>query len=240
MSPGMSPGMSIEDLSRFQVLSFDCYGTLVDWESGILSALRPLVQSHGVDSTDDRLLELYGELEREAQAQSPFVNYRSVLGTIARTLSERMGFNLESGQSGLLAESLPTWALFSDTVAALKALQTRFKLAIISNVDRDLFQGTQKALDIDFDWIITSEDVGAYKPSHIVFNRAMVEIGFPANQHLHVAQSLYHDVQPARELGLHTVWVNRPSARSTPILDCQPDLEVPDLESLANLVTPNP
>ncbi len=228
------------DLISYKVLSFDCYGTLIDWEGGILSALSPLLSRHNAHLPDDRLLELYGDLERKAQQQAPFVNYHNVLRKIIEDLGDHLGFSPTDSELTILAESLKTWAPFPDTIPALQALKERAKLAIISNVDRDLFAHSAVHLQVPFDWLITSQDVKTYKPSHRNFQYALRTIGVPASQLLHVAQSLYHDIAPAKELGIATVWVNRKGARSTPRLDCQPDLEVPDLQGLASLMTSVP
>ena len=229
--------MHMLDFSGVRVLSFDCYGTLVDWEAGILSALRPLLSRTGKDLPDYRLLELYGRLEREAQAQSPFINYKAVLQSVAERLDAQLGLGMGSQSKNALVDSLADWPLFPDTTTALQALKARFKLAIISNVDDDLFQATQSRLGVPFDWVITSEQLGSYKPSPENFRSAMRTMDVLPVNHVHVAQSLYHDIQPGHALGLKTVWINRKGAASTPMVNSQPDLEVPDLVSLAALVT---
>ena len=229
------------DFSGVRVLSFDCYGTLVDWESGILSALRPLLTRkeearHGEDLPDIKLLELYGRLEREAQAQSPFINYKAVLQSVVEGLAANLGLSMGSQAKNTLVDSLGDWPLFPDTTTALRALKSRFKLAIISNVDDDLFQLTQSRLGVPFDWVITSEQLGSYKPSPENFQSAMRTMDVIPAHHVHVAQSLYHDIGTAHAMGLKTVWINRKGAASTPVVNSQPDLEVPDLQSLAALV----
>ncbi len=224
------------DFSGVRVLSFDCYGTLVDWEFGILSALRPLLSGTGPDLPDSQLLELYGRFEREAQGRSPFINYKTVLQSVVEGLDIHLGLGMGSQARKTLADSLGDWPLFPDTSTALQALKSRFKLAIISNVDDDLFQATQSRLGVSFDWVITSEQLGSYKPSPHNFHSAMSIMDVLPAHHVHVAQSLYHDIEPGHALGLKTVWVNRQGAASTPIVDSQPDLEVPDLQSLAALV----
>ncbi len=227
------------DLSSYKVLSFDCYGTLIDWETGILSALRPLLSRHAVGNLpDDELLRLYGRLEREAQGRSPFINYREVLAKITMDLGDRLGFCPTAADMTVLAESLKEWPPFQDTIPALRSLKKRVMLAIISNVDRDLFAHSAAVLEVPFDYVITSEDVEDYKPSLVNFRLALRRIGRHSSELLHVAQSLYHDVSPAKEMGLDTVWVNRTGARSTPNVDSRPDLEVPDLQSLARLMAP--
>ena len=225
------------DFADVTVLSFDCYGTLIDWESGILSALRPLFSRHGIDQPDRELLELYGRFERQAQEQTPFVNYKTVLRDVAASFYRYFNIDPKIGAEAerILADSLGDWPAFPDTVQALKSLKSRFKLAIISNVDDDMIRLSQARLGVPFDWVITSEQVGSYKPSEENFRKAMRIMGVEPAQHVHVAQSLYHDIASASALGWKTVWVNRRGAASTPLVDSQPDLQVPDLESLARL-----
>lgn len=224
------------DFTDVTALSFDCYGTLIDWESGILSAIRPLLSRYGIDKPDRELLELYGRFERQAQKHTPFVKYCTVLRGVAASFYRH--FNIDPGAEAerILADSLGDWPAFPDTVQALKSLKSRFKLAIISNVDDDMIGLSQARLGVPFDWVITSEQVGSYKPSEENFHHAMRVMGVEPAQHVHVAQSLYHDVAPASALGWKTVWVNRRGAATTPRVDSQPDLQVPNLESLARLV----
>ena len=228
------------NLSGVTVLSFDCYGTLIDWESGILSALRPLLSRHQVQLTDSDLLQLYGRFEREAQAHIPFINYRTVLGNVTKSLGNHLDLIIGPGEETVLAESMAGWRPFPDTVAALRALKKRCRLGILSNVDDDLFHSTQALLGVPFDWVITSEQLGSYKPSKQNFHYAVDAFGVEPGQHVHVAQSVYHDIAPAHSLGIKTVWVNRQGAAATPVIDAVPDLEVPDLRSLASLMPPAP
>ena len=224
------------NLNEISVLSFDCYGTLIDWERGILSALRPLLARNQARPSDSDVLSHYGQCEREAQAQTPFVNYRSILRRVVKNLADRLGIGIEPEEEGLLADSMKAWQPFPDTVSALKILKTRFKLGIISNVDADLFSNSEAMLKVPFDWVVTSEQLMSYKPSDHNFRYAMSAHGVQPGQLLHVAQSLYHDIVPAHALGLKTVWVNRRNAASTPVIPCEPDLEVPDLKTLVDLV----
>lgn len=226
------------DFTNVTALSFDCYGTLIDWESGILSALRPVCSRHRIHESDQKLLELYGQLERRAQGKSPFVNYRTVLRGVAAGFYHHFGIDrgTDPAAEDVLADSLGDWPAFPDTVDALKRLKSRFMLAIISNVDDDMFRLSQIRLGVTFDWVVTSEQIGSYKPAEISFHHARGIMGVEPEQHVHVAQSLYHDIAPACALGWKTVWVNRSGAASTPMVESQPDLQVPDLASLARLV----
>ena len=227
------------DFQRFRVLTFDCYGTLIDWESGILGALRPLLAAHGKSLNDDKLLELYGELEAEAEA-GEYQTYRKVLEGVARGCGRRLGFETSEQEARSLPESLKNWQPFPDTVAALKKLKTSYKLAIVSNTDDDLFADTARLLEVPFDWVITAQQARSYKPSHNNFRLALERIALPTEQVLHCAQSIYHDVIPARTLGLATVWVNRRGAKgggATKAAQGKPDLEVPDMKTLAEMAT---
>jgi 2-haloacid dehalogenase len=230
------------DFARFQVLTFDCYGTLIDWETGILSTLRPLVAAHGKTVSDFELLNLYSELESGAE-RGEFRTYREVLKSVVRGFGERLGFSPTESEVRSLPDSLASWPPFPDTVAALRELKRRYRLAITSNVDDDLFAPTARRLDVAFDEVITAQQAGAYKPSLKVFQLAQRRLGVDAAQWLHVGQSIYHDVIPAKSLGIATVWVNRPSPRpgagAAKAASGQPDLEVPDLKTLAQLTTEN-
>ncbi len=226
------------DFAAKRVLSFDCYGTLIDWEAGILATLGPILADHGVTVDAERLLALYGELESAAE-RGPYASYRRLLTTVLRGLGERLGFAPSEAEQARFAHSVGDWPPFADTPAALAALKRRFRLAIISNVDDDLFARTNQKLGVAFDWIVTAQQVGSYKPSLENFHQALARIGLPKEQLLHVAQSLFHDHAPAKRLGLDTVWVNRrhgkTGAGATPRADARPDLEVPDLATLARL-----
>jgi 2-haloacid dehalogenase len=226
------------DFSRFQVLTFDCYGTLIDWESGILGALRPLVAAHGKTLDDGAILSLYSELEPAIQ-QAAYRPYRQVLEEVVRALGRRLGFAPTEAECRSLPGSLRNWLPFPDTVAALRALKNRYRLGVISNIDDDLFAMTARHLEVPFDFLVTAQQAGSYKPSANNFKLALQRIGLPAEKILHCAESLYHDVAPARSLSLATVWVNRHAGQARPSAtrkaDIRPDLEVPDLKTLASL-----
>jgi len=224
------------NFAQFRLLTFDCYGTLIDWETGIFSALRPILAAHGKTIDDSELLRLYSELESDAE-RGEFRPYREVLQSVVRGLGDRLGFIPTEAQLRSLPDSVPTWLPFPDTIAALRKLKSRYQLAITSNVDDDLFAPTARRLEVPFDHIITSQQARAYKPSLQVFKLAQQRTGVEPGQWLHVAQSVYHDVIPARSLGIATVWVNRPSPRpgagASKAASAHPDLEVPDLQTLA-------
>ena len=226
------------DFHRFQALTFDCYGTMIDWEKGIFSALRPILEAHGKTIDDFALLKLYSELELKAE-QGEFRKYREVLQSVVAGFGEQLGFKPSEEEIRSLPGSLPQWPPFPDTVAALKRLQTRYKLAVISNIDDDLFAGSEPKLQAQFDHVITAEQARSYKPSHNNFRLALKRLGLAPDHVLHVGQSLYHDVTPAKSLGIATVWVNRPSPRpgagAARTADGRPDLEVSDLATLAEI-----
>jgi len=223
------------DLGRFKVLTFDCYGTLIDWETGIFSALRPILAAHGRAVTDSALLEMYSELEAEAE-QGEFQAYREILQSVVRGFGQRLGFTPTTSEMRSLPESLPHWRPFPDTVPVLAELKKSYQLAVISNVDDDLFAATAPQLRVSFNHVITAGQARCYKPCLEIFKLALTRIGVPAEQVLHVGQSIYHDVIPAKSLGISTVWVNRPSPRpgagAAKAALANPDLEVPDLTAL--------
>jgi 2-haloacid dehalogenase len=227
------------DFAGTQVLTFDCYGTLIDWETGILSALRPVVDAHGVDVSDRSLLELFGQLESTAES-ADYRPYREILTEVMIGMGKTFKFEPTPTQLTCLATSVGEWPAFPDTSKALQALKRRFKLGIISNIDDDLFAASNLHLGVAFDWVITAQQVRSYKPSTHNFRIALDRIGLPQERVVHVAQSLFHDHVPAKSLGLQTVWVNRRAGKlgpgATPPANAQPDLEVPDLQTLASLL----
>jgi len=224
------------DFSRFTTISFDCYGTLIDWESGILPVLRTVLANHGQSLPDSAILELYGEFEAEAES-GPYQSYRDVLQAVVRAFANRFHFEASSAEIRSLYESVHAWPSFPDTMRALRELQKRYKLVVISNIDDDLFAQTRKHLGVEFDAVITAEQARSYKPSINNFKIALRTLALSPDRLLHAAQSIYHDVVSARSLGISTVWVNRKSARpgigAVRASAGRPDLEVPDLASLA-------
>jgi len=224
------------DFTRFEVLTFDCYGTLIDWEAGILVALRRILAAHGKKIDDATLLKLYGDFEQRSE-QAKFQPYRKVLESVVRQFADELRFKPTTEELRSLPDSLSTWKPWPDTVAALRQLKTRYRLAILSNVDDDLFATTRPKLEVDFDEVITAQQAKAYKPSLKLFELALSRIHAPAHRVLHVGQSIYHDVIPAQALGLATVWVNRPSANpgvgAVKAAEAKPDLTVTSLAELS-------
>ncbi|MGC2194212.1 MAG: haloacid dehalogenase type II [Terriglobales bacterium] len=224
------------NLSDFDLLTFDCYGTLIDWEAGIFSVLKPLLATHGKSIPDAELLELYGEFEAEAES-GKYRTYRAVLQSVVQAFGKRLSFTPTLEELDSLADSVPNWRPWPDTVAALTRLSTRYRLAIISNIDDDLFQATGRHLPVKFDGVTTAQQAQCYKPALQIFRLALGKAGIGPDRILHVGQSIYHDVLPAKSLGIATVWVNRPSPRAgvgavKPAAG-QPDLQVSDVETLA-------
>ncbi|MGB9489192.1 MAG: haloacid dehalogenase type II [Terriglobales bacterium] len=229
------------DFSHFTTISFDCYGTLIDWEAGMLPVLRALLARHNCNLADGAILELHGEFEAEAEA-GPYRSYGEVLQSVVRAFGERLGFQPSPSESRSLHESVAGWPAFPDTVAALRQLKTRYKLAVISNIDANLFAETRKLLDIEFDAVVTAEQARSYKPSVHNFELSLQTLGIAREQLLHAGQSIYHDVIPARSLGIATAWVNRKSARpgigAVRAAEGRADVEVSDLAALAALAAP--
>src|ERR1700746_3955230 len=162
--------------SRFEVLTLDCYGTLVDWETGIFSVLKPILQSHGKLVSDAKLLELYGELEAEVEA-GPYISYREVLCSVVRDLGKRLSFTPTVEEVNLLPLSVPRWRTWPDSVAALHSLAERFRLAIISNIDDELFEATRTHLRTEFQSVTTAEQAQCYKPGLDIFRKALSRVG---------------------------------------------------------------
>lgn len=226
------------DFDDVDVLTFDCYGTLIDWERGICEALRPVYDAHGVAIEDEALLEAFGRHEAELEA-GHYVPYRSVLGQTLRLLGAEHGFRPTDEEVAGFGASVASWPAFPDTCAALERLGSRFELVVITNCDDDLFEASRRRLGVDFDRVVTAEQVRAYKPSLVPFEAALEAIALPRERVVHVAQSLFHDHVPAHELGLRSVWIDRrdgrPGTGATPPAQARPDRVLPDLASLAAL-----
>ena len=226
------------NFSRFKFISFDCYGTLIDWETGILSALRPLLEKHGAKLSDAELLQLYGDLEAQAEA-GVYRSYRDVLREVVRGLGQQRGLSASAVEQDSLPDSIAQWKPFPDSANALRKLHSRFQLAIISNIDDDLFAASARQLGIEFDQVITAAQAAAYKPSPTIFRLAQQKLGVSTQEWLHAGQSIYHDVIPASSLGISTVWVNRPSLRpdvgAVRQASGTPDLDVHSLEELMHV-----
>jgi 2-haloacid dehalogenase len=225
------------DLDHFDVLTFDCYGTLIDWETGLLGAMRPILAAHGVTADDEDLLERYARHEAGLE-DGTYLPYREVLSRGLAGVAAELGATPTAEELASFGGSVADWPAFPDSADALARLKTRYRLVAITNCDDDLFAASNARLGSPFADVITAQQAQSYKPSHRNFEIALDRIGLDARV-LHVAQSLFHDHVPAKALGLHSVWVNRrhdrPGSGATPPAAAEPDLTVPDMATLADL-----
>jgi len=210
---------ALQPLRAFQALSFDCYGTLIDWETGILATLQPWAQEVGLELDGEALLLAYADKEAAVEAENPSWRYPQVLAEAFRRTAAALGAEVDQDRLAAFASSVPQWPAFPDSAQALADLSRHFQLIILSNVDRDSFAGSNARLGVQFDAILTAEDIGSYKPNPRNFEALLRQVhtqlpelaGRP--RLLHVAQSLFHDHVPAKAAGLPTVWINRRHAR---------------------------
>src|SRR5580765_5281781 len=213
------------DYGAFDALTFDCYGTLIDWETGILAGLRAALNPRGVDGTDDELLERYAEAEAGLE-RGPYLRYREILADGLRSIAPGLGTTVTDAEAATFGGSVADWPAFPDSAAALARLKTRFRLGVLTNCDDDLFAASNERLGVEFDWIVTAQQAGSYKPNERNFQLAFERLGLPRERILHVAQSLFHDHAPAQRLGLTSVWINRrgdrPGSGATPEASATP------------------
>ena len=197
---------------EIKAISFDCYGTLIDWESGIADALSGWSRRHGAALERAELLAAFSEAEPVEQSADPDLAYPDVLRRVAQRIGRRFALPVSDAEAGEFARSIRRWPPFSDTSKALNRLQERYRLAVLSNVDKASFAATERALGIRFDLVCTAEEIGSYKPDprnfHFLLAR-LSESGIAGTELLHAAQSLFHDIEPARALGIRTAWVDR-------------------------------
>ena len=228
------------DYGRFEALTFDCYGTLVDWETGILTGLRAALRGLAVAPPDDELLERYSQAEGEAEG-GRYLPYREVVANSLRVVCRRYGIEATDKAAADFGASVGDWLPFPDSVAALARLKSRYRLGVITNCDDDLFATTNGRLGVEFDWIVTAQSVGSYKPDPRNFLAAFDRIDLPRERILHVAQSLFHDHAPARRLGLASVWIDRRHGRAgsgaSPWVEAHPEATFPDMASFAGAAT---
>ena len=223
------------DFDRFQWLSFDCYGTLVDWETGISDAVADSLAAHDIRMSRSEILALFAEVEPQIQQGGGYLEYRRVLRRVMAMMGIRLGVQFSESEMNCLVDTIGSWPVFPDTRDALRAMKRRYNLAIISNVDDDLFAPTADALGVELDAVVTAQQCRSYKPDHRNFQTALERMGVEKDRWLHIGESLYHDIAPANELGIASVWVNRGhggEGGATRPTDARPDLEVHDLESL--------
>jgi len=209
-----TPGTPCKRLTDFELLSFDCYGTLIDWETGIWDALQPLIMHNGGSAVGrGAALALFADLEHRVQQEQPHLPYPEVLSRVHAAWAQETGLQSTPALDREFGCSIGHWPAFPDTAEALRELQSRFRLAILSNVDRASFAASNRKLGVAFDAVYTAEEIGSYKPSPVNF-RFLVEhaendLGVPSGRILHTAQSLYHDHAPARACGLANCWIDR-------------------------------
>jgi 2-haloacid dehalogenase len=227
------------DYGRFDAITFDCYGTLIDWEAGLLAAFRPILAARGL-SVDDSILERYARHEAAAEA-GPYRRYRDVLAAGLRGVAGELHIEPTADEIEAFAGSVVDWPAFPDSPGALARLHERFRLGVITNCDDDLFAGSQERLGVAFDWVVTAQQVGAYKPAEANFHAAFERLGLPRERILHTAQSLFHDHVPAKRLGLSTVWIDRrhdrPGSGATPPAEASPDAVFPDMATFTAAAT---
>jgi 2-haloacid dehalogenase len=232
-------------LTGFRALSFDCYGTLIDWESGLTAVLGPWARSRGLALDGEALLVAYSRHEERAEKEHPGDAYPLILARSLRSLGAELGAEVSEEDAGRLSRSVPDWPAFGDSAGALADLARRYRLIILSNVDRDSFAASNRRLGVTFTSVITAQDVGSYKPSPRNFEALLAEagrLGIPRGGLLHVAQSLFHDHVPAKQAGLPTVWINRrhgrPGTGATPqpAVPVTPDWEFPSMRAFADAV----
>jgi 2-haloacid dehalogenase len=230
--------MTTIDFKRFDALTFDTYGTLIDWERGILNALQVVLSRDDVGVSEDELLELYARHEAEVEG-GVYRTYREVLAASVRGLCGELGVDPSDRAVADFSASVPEWPAFPDSAAALRRLATRFRLGVLTNCDDDLFAGSNRRLGVTFDWVVTAQQARGYKPRTENFEVLFARVDVPRERILHVAQSLFHDHVPAKALGMATVWINRrhdrPGFGATPPADAIPDLVCPDMRSFADI-----
>lgn len=214
----------------YQFLTFDCYGTLIDWRGGISDAFSALGAALGQPIDHEQILDQHARIEPEVQAEA-FRSYREVLDRVAVRMAAELGFDIPDDQRHFLSESLPNWQPFADTGSALEKLrEAGYRLGILSNVDDDLLAGTLQHFPVEFDLLVTAQQVGSYKPALGHFREARRQIGEAT--WLHVAQSFFHDVQPAVAIQVPAVWINR--LHEEPYSQARPLAVFPDMASFAD------
>lgn len=231
------------DLLRFEALTFDVYGTLIDWETGIAEALAPWARRHGVSATRSALLDAFARHESHRQQENPDMLYPHVLELVFEDIARDFSVSPTPAEAEAFGESVEDWPAFADSADALGYLTRHYRLGVVSNVDRTSFAASNKKLGVAFDSIVTAEDAGAYKPRLEPFHLSidsLSEIGVGFDAILHTAQSLFHDHAPARQLGLATCWIDRQNqaeggawgATPPPPGSPRPDLWFPSMAAL--------
>jgi 2-haloalkanoic acid dehalogenase type II len=219
-------------MPRYDVITFDCYGTLIDWESGIANAFISTAATDGVTLTREAVLRAYADTEHRVQ-EAGYRPYRDILRDTAVRVAAIVGWPLMAERAGFLAESLPSWQPFADTNAALERLAAVSRLGILSNIDDDLLDATREHFTVRFDVVVTAQQVRSYKPGHAHFRTARDLIGKAS--WLHAAESNFHDIVPANILGIDNAWINR--QRQDELPGGTPKYKFDDLAGLAAAMT---
>ena len=232
-------------LSDFDVLTFDCYGTLIDWETGLLDALAPWLDRHGATFDREQILEAYAEVEARLEEEHPAALYPEILARAMEALGQRWGLDVREDEARTFGASVPDWPAFPDSPEALQELGRHFQLVILSNVDRRSFAGSERRLGVSFDRIFTAQDIGSYKPDPRNFDYLLEQLkadGIAPGKILHTAQSLFHDHVPAKAAGLATAWIDRRhdkegwGATAAPEEEVRPDFRFESLGAMAEAV----
>ena len=232
-------GRASSKVQKYDVVTFDCYGTLIDWEAGVRTAFERLLGKKLVSGSmeDERLFEIYEQEERRIEAGLPFRPYREIMSLSARVVAKKLGEEIQPGFGDTFADELPRWKPFPETNSALKRIAVNHQLGILSNVDDDLLKKTSRHFTVPFAIIVTAQRVQSYKPNPKHFEEAKRMIG-PSKRWLHVAGSLYHDIMPASALGIPSVWVNRHGSPVGSIATQPLVKEVRSLTKLADWLEP--
>ncbi|MBW3603686.1 MAG: haloacid dehalogenase type II [Actinobacteria bacterium] len=232
-----------DEFASYRALSFDCYGTLIDWESGIAGALRPWASRHGLEVSREQLLAAFSATETVVQSEQPTARYPDILAEVLRRIGAQLGVGVSATEAATFGASAGDWPAFTDSSNALRRLQSRFMLIVLSNVDRRSFASSSRRLGVDFDRVITAEDVGSYKPAPRNFEALLehlTDLEVQPDQLLHVAESLYHDHAPAHAVGLRSVWIHRRhaldgfGATPPPQHDVEPDWRFESMAAFAD------
>lgn len=233
------------NFSKYKAMSFDCYGTLIDWETGILTQLQAWAKQQKLQVSNTKLIELFGQHERAVQAETPAEIYPKILMKVHQRIARSLQCQSTENEAIAFGHSVGDWPVFPDTVEALKKLSRHYQLFILSNVDRNTFQKTNEKLGIVFDGVVTAQDVGSYKPdpkNFIAIKQCVADAGIAAEALLHVGESIYHDVIPGTDANLDTAWIDRqldnPNAtRASGAIDTKikPTITLGSMEHLANI-----
>jgi 2-haloacid dehalogenase len=230
-------------LADFRVLSFDCYGTLIDWETGMLAALAPLAAQCGTKPSAEALLAMYARLESAQEAETPDLIYRELLARVHARMAAELRVATSAAENAAFGASIGEWPAFPDSPQALVYLKNHFKLVILSNVDRESFRASNARLGVEFDAILTAQDIGSYKPDPRNFAyllEHLAERGIAKSAILHTAESLFHDHVPAKRAGLASCWIHRRAgkighgATQVPDQEVHPDFRFESMAAMAD------